>query len=100
MVGIANSTEAEEIARRMITERIEDWYDLTSSGKPVFESSETQRPADALIYVLEGYVDVEFKTGWLSSARERSRSGRVQFTVKLDAQTGKIISVKHRAEQG
>lgn len=99
MAVIANSAEAEEIARRMINDNIENWYDLAASGKPVFESSETQQAAGTLIYVLKGYVDVEFKTGWLSSARERSRSGRVLFTVKLDAQSGKILSMKHRAEQ-
>ncbi len=99
MVGIANSKEAEEIAWQMISEKIGDWYDLTSLGKPVFESSETHPSADTVMYVLNGYVDVEFRTGWLSSARERSRSGRVLFTIKLNAQNGKVLSLKHRAEQ-
>jgi hypothetical protein len=99
MEELVDLMEAEEMARQMIVDKIEDWYDLTSSGKPVFESSETCQSGDLPVYVLKGYVDVEFKTGWLSSARERSRSGRVLFTVRLNAQNGKVLSVKHRAEQ-
>lgn len=99
MGELIDLAEAEEMARQMIIDKIEDWYDLTSSAKPVFESSETHKSEDPPIYVLKGYIDVEFRTGWLSSARERSRSGRVLFTIRLNAQNGKVLSVKHRAEQ-
>lgn len=86
--------DAEKKAKRAIGNRIEDWYDLRSYEEPVIESSDIDQIGDTPIYILEGYIDVDFKTGWLSS-----EEGRVLFTVKLDAESGKVLAIKHEEEE-
>jgi len=86
--------EAEEKAKEAVEDRVDDWYDLDSWEEPVIDSSDIIQLGDKTIYVLEGYIDVEFKTGVLSS-----EEGRILFTVKLDAETGKILSIKQEEEE-
>lgn len=94
MERITDIEKAETITRREIVNRIEDWYDLTSYEKPVIESSDISQIGDTSIHILKGYVDVEFKSGWFSSKR-----GRVLFTVKLDARSGKVLSIKQEKKE-
>ena len=54
---------------------------------------------DVHVYILQGYVEVEFKTGWRTSAREHSRSGKVLFTIKLNAEDGKVIAIRHKESE-
>jgi hypothetical protein len=56
--------EVEKIAKEAIEERIDDWYDLDSCDEPVIESSDIDQIGDVPIYILEGYIDVEFKSGF------------------------------------
>lgn len=86
--------EAEEKAKEAIDDRIEDWYDLSSYEEPVIESSDITQLGDLTIYVLEGHVDIEFKTETFSS-----EEGRILFTVKLDAESGKVLSIKQEEEE-
>ena len=94
MGRITDIEKAETITRREIVNRIEDWYDLTSYEKPIIESSDVSQIGDTSIYVLKGHVDAEFKSGWFSSKR-----GRILFTVKLNAKSGKLLSIKQRKEE-
>lgn len=86
--------DAEKKARRAIEDRIEDWYDLRSYEEPIIETSDIDQIGDTPIFILEGYIDVDFKSGWLSS-----EEGRVLFTVKLDAESGKVLSIKHEVDE-
>lgn len=94
MAELIELEEAERIAKEAIEDRIDDWYDLDSWEEPVINSSDIAQLGDKTIYVLEGYLDVEFKTGLLSS-----EEGRILFTVKLDAETGKVLSIKQEEEE-
>lgn len=81
MGGFIDLEEAEEKAKRAVEERIEDWYDLASYNEPVIESSDINQIGDTPIYILEGYIDV------------------VLFTVKLDAENGKVLSIKQQEDE-
>ena len=99
MGKLIKSNEVAERVRKVVEARIGDWYDIASLDQAVIESSKVDCLENRSIYILKGYVDVEFKTGWRSSARERSRSGRVLFSVTLNAEDGKILSLKHKETQ-
>ena len=88
--------EAKDKACQLVVVNLRAWYDIVSFGEPIIESSDSGRTGDIQVYILQGHVDVEFKAGWQTSAREHSRSGRVLFTVKLNADNGKILSLKHK----
>jgi hypothetical protein len=88
--------EAKDKACQLVVDNLRVWYDIISFGEPVIESSDLVKTGDIQVYILQGYVDVEFKTGWRTSAREHSRSGRVLFTVNLNVEDGKVLSLKHK----
>jgi hypothetical protein len=88
--------EAKDKACQLIADNLREWYDIVTFREPVIESSGSGKVGDIQVYILQGYVEVEFKAGWQTSAREHSRSGRVLFTVKLNADNGKILSLKHK----
>ena len=88
--------EAKAKACKLVVDNLRAWYDIVSFGEPVIESSDSGKTGDVHVYNLQGYVEVEFKSGWQTSAREHSRSGRVLFTVKLGVENGKILSLKHK----
>jgi hypothetical protein len=90
--------EAKDKACQLVVDNLRWWYDIVSFGEPVIESSDSGKTGDIQVYILQGYVDVEFKAGWQTSAREQSRSGRVLFTVKLNVEDGKVLSLKHKEE--
>ena len=88
--------EAKDKACKLVVDNLREWYDIISFGEPIIESSDSGKTGDIQVYSLQGYVDVEFKTGWRTSAREHSRSGRVMFTVNLNMEDGKVLSLKHK----
>jgi hypothetical protein len=88
--------EAKEKVCQLVVDKLREWYDIVSFGEPVIKSSDSVKNGDIQVYILQGYVEVEFKAGWRTSAREHSRSGQVLFTVKLNVENGKILSLKHK----
>ncbi len=88
--------EAKDKASQLVVDNLREWYDTVSFGEPIIESSDSGKTGDIQAYILQGHVDVEFKAGWRTSAREHSRSGRVIFTVKLNMEDGKLLSLKHK----
>jgi hypothetical protein len=87
--------ELEEIASKLVMDKLRDWYDIVSFGEPVIESSDSDNKGDIQFYILKGYIEVEFKGGWRTSAREQSRSGKILFTIKLNSKNGKLIGIRH-----
>jgi hypothetical protein len=96
MVHKMELKEAKDKAYKLVVENLREWYDIIAFGEPIIKSSDSGKTGDIQMYILHGYVEVEFKAGWQTSAREHSRSGRVLFTVKLNADNGKILSLKHK----
>jgi len=88
--------EAKDKACQLVVDKLREWYDIVSFGEPVIESSDSGKNGDIQVYILQGYVEVEFKAGWQTSAREHSRSGRVLFKIKLNKEDGKVLSLKHK----
>jgi hypothetical protein len=87
--------EAKDMASKLVMDSLRDWYDIVSFGEPVIESSHSDNKGDIKFYILKGYIEVEFKGGWRTSAREQSRSGKVLFTIKLNSENGKLIGIRH-----
>ena len=87
--------EAKDIVSKLVVDKLRDWYDIVSFGEPLIESSDSGKDGDIQVYILQGYVEVEFKGGWRTSAREHSRSGKVRFTIKLNSENGKVIGIRH-----
>jgi hypothetical protein len=88
--------EAKDKACQLIADNLREWYDIVTFREPVIESSGSGKVGDIQVYILQGYVEVEFKAGWRTSARERSSSGRVLFTVKLSVKDGRVLSLSHK----
>ena len=88
--------EAKEKTCQLVVDNLRAWYDIVSFGEPIIESSDSGRTGDIQVYILQGHVDVEFKAGWRTSAREHSRSGQVLFTANLNVEDGKVLSLKHK----
>ena len=87
--------EAKVRAQRIVVKKLRDWHEITSSSEPVIESSRVSDIGGSHVYILHGYVEVEFVSGWRTSAREHSRTGRILFTLKMSAEDGKILSIEH-----
>lgn len=86
---------AKSQAIEAVENRIADWHDdLSSSQDPVIDSSDVTQLGNTTVYVLKGHVDVVINAGFPSS-----KAGRIFFSVKLDAETGKVLSIKQEDEK-
>jgi hypothetical protein len=88
--------EAKDLASKLVVNKLRDWYDIVSFSEPVIESSDSDKQGDIQVYILQGYVEVEFKGGWRTSAREKSRSGKVLFKIKFNSENGKVLGIRHK----
>jgi hypothetical protein len=87
--------EAKDLASKLVVDKLRDWYDIVSFGEPIIESSDSDKKGDIQVYILQGYIEVEFKGGWRTSAREHSRSGKILFMIKVNSEDGKVIGIRH-----
>lgn len=91
--------EAKDVASKLVVDKLRDWYDIVSFGEPIIESSHSDKKGGVQVYSLHGYIEVEFKGGWRTSAREHSRSGKILFTIKLNSDDGKIMGIRHEESE-
>jgi hypothetical protein len=53
--------EAKDLASKLVVDKLRDWYDIVLFGEPLIESSDSDKQGDIQVYILQGYIEVEFK---------------------------------------